>query len=232
MTLSTHLRGKTYYYAGTGYPAWSWYVSFIHNGIVNLALLVAIVWLHPPVVHWNEWLTSQWVDLKVWDNLRFADKVDAIALCLGIAAELKDTLLLDIKLTSFSLGLLLHHYVTICGCLGCFYVPVGRGIVVLNSVNAYLGSSTFNIATTTPIVLPEFTSLHRLGRYLYYAGMTASNIAGLYLAYAFDNRTATETSVNPWYARAYWIATWMLVILREGAVSIIIGNLVLCGDNR
>lgn len=219
MAISTHLGDKMYYYSGTGYPAWSWYISFIHNFVINMTLLVQMVRLHPPLTGaWNAWLMSSWVDLKEWEALEFTDKVDALSLCLGIAAELKDVLLLDVKMTSFSLGLLAHHTVTVCGCLGCFYVPVGKGIVVINGVNAYLGSAFFNIATTLPILWPAQTALHSAGRYLYYGMNTASNVTGLYLAYMFGSRIGLEASVNPWYARAYWIAVWALVTLRQGAV--------------
>lgn len=222
MGLAQQFRNKTYYYAGTGYPAWSWYQSFVHNFLVNVALLGVILILHPPTTGaWNEWLGSSklnWLELKDWNSLQFAEKIDVLALCLGIAHELKDALLMDIQLTSFSFGLVAHHTVTIAGCLGCLYVPVGRGIVVLNSVNAYLGSSTFNIATTLPIILPHRTDLCTSARYLYYCIMTASNVIGLYLAFEFDKATGRDSSISPLYAQCYWIATWALVILRQGGM--------------
>lgn len=198
---------------GSEYPAWSFYMAFLHNGVITLMLAVAIAFLRWGQLDLNTWFRSSWGELTPRGDVPLAERLEALLFCAIMGCEVKDAILLDVQLNAFDLGLVVHHLATVIGCLFCLRLPLGKGVVVLNAVNANLGSAVFNFATMIPLMWPTSRKRLQAARVAYWFGMTVSNVAGALLAMEFDRVTADEIETTS--KRVYTVLTAILVVLRQ-----------------
>jgi len=147
--------------------------AFAHNGGTMTILLVLIIW-HPPAC-WSQWLNGSWSSvlqegsgpLHVFSSI--------------LAGMLRDILLTEAEVNMVSVGMLLHHFATIGGCILSFASPMGIGAMALNGLNLELGSATYSGFLLIP-ANGEHRRFRHWARKFYWLAMTASNLFGIYLA--------------------------------------------------
>eukprot|EP00747_Dinoflagellata_sp_TGD_P165889 gnl/TRDRNA2_/TRDRNA2_187868_c0_seq1.p1 gnl/TRDRNA2_/TRDRNA2_187868_c0~~gnl/TRDRNA2_/TRDRNA2_187868_c0_seq1.p1 ORF type:complete len:317 (-),score=47.76 gnl/TRDRNA2_/TRDRNA2_187868_c0_seq1:18-914(-) len=199
---------------GTKYPAWSFIAAFAHNlgTMLILLLLVLRCRLVGGKEGFTSWLYGPWHDMYDEEgSLLLADALDVLVFTFSMATELKDALMLDVKLTFMDMGFVAHHACVLVGALYCLQVPSSKGVVLLNAVNAYLGSASFNIPYTLKYMRPDWKNAQRFAEWFYWIGMTASNMLGLCLAAVFYYRTGKDMQQPHFYTTC----TVALVVLRQ-----------------
>jgi len=216
LAFALSLGGQTIAIEGTPYPAWSFFQGLFHNGGVSLALLFLIVVLRSRdgELHGKNlqsWLSSPWGEYAPDGSTLLAERIDMLVWSLAIAHEMKDALLLDVRATLPDAGFVIHHASTVAGALFCLHVPVGKGLVTLNAINAYLGSAMYTIPDIIDFLWPERRRAVRASKCAYYVAMTASNVLAVVIGREFDS-LAQERMKN---AEIYQYLLLMLVMVRQ-----------------
>lgn len=213
------LHGRTIDVEGTPYPAWSFFQGLFHNAGASLVLLFLIVMVrsHDGEVHGKNlesWLSSPWGEHAPDGSTLLAEKIDYLVWSLAIAHEMKDAVLLDVRPTLPDIGFVIHHASTVAGALFCLHVPVGKGLVTLNAINAYLGSAMFTIPNIIKFLWPKQHRAVRAARCAYFVAMTASNVLGVIIAREFDSLAHGRMD----HAEIYQYLLLMLVMCRQTPV--------------
>ena len=145
----------------------------------------------------SDWLPAPWG--RPTDALDLLDVL--IHLC-TLSSEMKDSLLVDLDLSLYSVGLFIQHMTTVVGCLECLRVPVGKGYVTLNNFSAFLGSFVYCFYYVRPQVWTAIT---------YVAGMTFSNAFCFYMTMQYQALMHSRGE-NPWL---FVTLFYILVVLRQ-----------------
>eukprot|EP00930_Biecheleria_cincta_P047976 TRINITY_DN33369_c0_g1_i1.p1 TRINITY_DN33369_c0_g1~~TRINITY_DN33369_c0_g1_i1.p1 ORF type:complete len:287 (-),score=25.60 TRINITY_DN33369_c0_g1_i1:167-1027(-) len=210
------LRGQTIAVEGTPYPAWSFFQGLFHNGGVSLFLffLIVVVRSCDGELHGKNlqtWLFSPWGEYAADGSVLLAERIDMLVWSLTIAHEMKDAVLLDVRATLPDAGFVIHHATTVVGAMFCLHVPVGKGLVTLNALNAYLGSAMYTIPDIIEFLWPERRRAVRAARCAYYFAMTASNVLGVIIGREFDRLAQGRME----HAEVYQYLLVMLVMVRQ-----------------
>lgn len=150
-------------------PKFRLYTSIFHDGIIAGGLLVAILILRAN--HLSDWLIDGWKrEVEATDDAIFLDNLDAFALCITIAFEIKDGLVDDFDLSLERVGIYIHHVATSAACLYILNCEYGKGYMLINALQALMGSLLYCI-----------WRLNQLNTTLYCVTMTLSNILAVTL---------------------------------------------------
>lgn len=139
-----------------GYPAWTYWCSYVH---CFLLLPIAAMWLlvdHPPLsdLGLHEYGPPEQPHSRATTT--------AYVLIMGY-------LLRDFHAypEGLELAYVAHHVFTVFGCLVCMYFPLLAGMVGIFGVQAEVASGTYNVQTMWP---------NKWTRLLYVAAMGASQV--------------------------------------------------------
>mmetsp|Transcript_60961 Transcript_60961/g.108333 ORF Transcript_60961/g.108333 Transcript_60961/m.108333 type:complete len:283 (-) Transcript_60961:22-870(-) len=204
------LQGKTLQIGGTEYPAWSVFAAFVHNFGTSFAILLVIL-MTRTIAELDAWLWMSWNAPDTQGAAFSVQRLDLLVFACGMAQEIKDSILLDVRARPEDIGFLIHHAATVAGCLFSLNVPVGRGLVTLNAINAYLGSAAFNLCDMVPFLYPDRPALKQKVVVFYWLVMTSSNGLACYVAVQFHHIAATEMRCH----HVYTVLTALLVLLRQ-----------------
>jgi hypothetical protein len=95
-----------------------------------------------------------------------------------------------------------HHLAATFGCLYCFYVPVGKGLVTLNCLVAHIGSGLYSCYSLRPTLF---------WTWVYVLGMTLSNFICAFNGFKYQALRAARHET----ATVYMVLLAVLVVLRE-----------------
>jgi len=170
------------------------YTSFFHQFGVCLGFGLFFLGLHSQDSHW--WGAAMpgedWALRRVEQHLFFAT----------MGYELKDFMRSPFPHP----GLIVHHIFTVLGCVLCLLTPGGVGMMVINCVNAQLGSGFFNAFVFYPTMW---------NFWLFVAMMSLSNAIAIWLFVAF-----LSVQVPLVWHVCYGLVVFALVVMRQGNVMI------------
>jgi len=150
-------------------PKFRLYTSIFHDGIIAGGLLVTILVLRAN--HLSDWFTDGWKrEVEATNDSIFLENLDAFALCITIAFEIKDGLVDDFDLSLERVGIYIHHVATSAACLYILNCTYGKGYMLINALQALMGSLIYCI-----------WRLNLLNTTLYCVTMTLSNILAVTL---------------------------------------------------
>jgi len=152
-------------------PKFRLYTSILHDGIIAGGLLVAILCLRANNL--SQWLTDGWEGHESGNN-NILETLDAFALCVTIAFEIKDGLVDDFDLSLERVGIYIHHVATSGACLYILNCSYGKGYMIVNALQALMGSLIYCV-----------WRLNKLNTIMYCVTMTLSNILATTLMVLF-----------------------------------------------
>jgi len=152
-------------------PKFRLYTSIFHDGIIAGGLLVAILYFRANKL--SQWLTDGW-EGQHSDNNILLETLDAFALCVTIAFEIKDGLVDDFDLSLERVGIYIHHVATSGACLYILNCSYGKGYMLVNALQALMGSLIYCV-----------WRLKKLNTIIYCVTMTLSNVLATTLMIQF-----------------------------------------------
>eukprot|EP00546_Thalassionema_frauenfeldii_P003943 CAMPEP_0178922578 /NCGR_PEP_ID=MMETSP0786-20121207/16237_1 /TAXON_ID=186022 /ORGANISM="Thalassionema frauenfeldii, Strain CCMP 1798" /LENGTH=209 /DNA_ID=CAMNT_0020596969 /DNA_START=51 /DNA_END=677 /DNA_ORIENTATION=- len=132
---------------GVPSPKYRLYTSILHDGFVAGGILFAILLLRFAGFG-NDiptWLTHGWEDCDFGSNdgdtsHNLVEGLDVLAMCVTIAFEIKDGIVDDFDLRLERVGIYIHHVATTFCCLYILNCEYGKGLMLVNGLQALLGS--------------------------------------------------------------------------------------------
>jgi len=203
-------RGATVVWNGQHSELWHFIISLVHN-LGSMSVLLILIVMHPPE-NWRLWLNGRWSDVSDHNSLPMH-----VVGCI-MAGMVRDLLVCEQEFNTMGAAMLVHHLVTIGGCIFSFASPAGAGTHGLNEINLELGSAAYSIFLLTPLD-ERWRSARSVIRPMYWAGMSLSNWIAIYFG-------------TQWFDKLPIFWAWPCVYSSLGATLIVLRQVGVLLDVR